>query len=66
VPPQKRALADYQVVVREAPQGCLWIVERDRRSTLSGPAPDPETARRHGAFAAAALSGLDRIRRRRF
>ena len=58
--------ADYVVVVRDGPQGCVWIVEQGAGRPLSGAAPDIETARRRGAFAAAALHSFDRISRRRF
>ncbi|QUD87412.1 hypothetical protein [Phenylobacterium montanum] len=60
------ATADYVVVIRSEPQGCVWIVEQGARRALSGSAPDAETAKRRGAFAAATLSSLEKIRRRRF
>ncbi len=57
---------DYLVRVRREPEGFEWIVEHDERRALSGPAPDPDSALRRGAFAAAALRSLDRISRRSF
>jgi len=57
---------DYRVRVRRGPRGFQWVVERGERHSLSGPAPDPDSALRRGAFAAAALCSFDRIRRRSF
>jgi len=56
----------YAVVVRAEPPGCTWIVNRADRLALSGPAPDPVSAQRRGAFAAGALHALERIGRRWF
>jgi hypothetical protein len=56
----------YRVVVRSEPQGCTWIVERQGGRAMSGHAPDRASADRRGAFAAAALHSLDRIRQRSF
>jgi hypothetical protein len=57
---------DYTIEVETAAQGCTWIVRRADRPALSGHAPDRRSAQRYGAFAAAALHGLDRIARRNF
>jgi hypothetical protein len=56
---------DYAVLVQTEP-GCTWIVNRANRPALSGPAPDAESARRRGVFAAGALQALDQIGRRGF
>jgi hypothetical protein len=61
----------YAVVVDACSPGCTWVVRRaDGQAlsgqALSGPAPDPDSARRRGAFAAGVLNALQRIGRRGF
>ena len=54
------------VVVQPGRQACTWIVGRVDRPTLSGAAPDAQSAHRRGVFAATALNALERISRRGF
>lgn len=56
----------YAVVVDAAAPGCRWIVQRTDGPALSGPAPDADSARRRGVFAAGALSALRRVGQRGF
>lgn len=57
---------DYAVVVEPAADGCIWRVTRAESVAMTGEAPNPETARHWGAFAACALEALERVGRRRF
>lgn len=59
------ATADYVVVIRSEPQGCVWIVEQGARRALSGSALT-QRWRSAAGLAAATLSSLEKIRRRRF
>ena len=57
---------DYSIDVEPTAQGCVWVVKRADQPALSGPAPDRHSAQRRGAFAAAALHGLDLVAKRNF
>ncbi len=61
-----QGLQDHVIKVEAAPPGCVWVVTRAEAIRMTGPAPSPQSARRCGALAVAALEALDRIGRRRF
>ncbi len=54
----------YEVVIEQGGERWRWSLRADGVVAASGPAETEETAERSGAFAAAALSALARIRRR--
>ena len=56
--------ANYEVVIEQGGERWRWSLRADGVVAASGPAETEETAERSGAFAAAALSALARIRRR--
>jgi hypothetical protein len=64
--PRPETPPGYAVVVDAGAHGCRWIVKRANGPTLSGPAPDADSARRRGVFAAGALGALQRVGQRGF
>lgn len=56
--------ANYEVVVEQGAERWRWVLRADGAIAASGPADSAESARCSGAFAAAAVSALVRIRRR--
>lgn len=54
----------YEVVIEQGVERWRWTLRADGVVAASGPADSEQTAARSGAFAAAALSALARIRRR--
>ncbi len=56
--------AGYEVVIEQGDERWRWSLRADGVVAASGPADSAQTAERSGAFAAAALSALARIRRR--
>ena len=56
--------ANYEVVIERGGERWRWELRADGAIAASGPADSAENARCSGAFAAAAVSALIRIRRR--
>ena len=56
----------YEVVIERGGERWRWTLQTDGEIAASGPADSAENARCSGAFAAAAVSALRRIRQRRF
>ena len=58
--------ANYEVTIEQGGERWRWTLRTDGTIAASGPAFSAANAERSGAFAAAAVSALRRIRRRRF
>ncbi|WP_332769728.1 hypothetical protein [Phenylobacterium sp.] len=56
----------YEILLTVQGRTWTWTLRRPAGIAASGQAPDPETARRSGLFAAFALSALARVGARRF
>lgn len=58
--------AGYEITIEQGEERWRWTLRADGAIRATGPAETPDNARRSAQFAAAAVSALARIKRRRF